>query len=179
MHYPHANCFPVPVTIHLLPVGEYQGCYHVTMLPANHANPIEKGNGDRLSALFLKASGRKALLRISIIDNRRTVSVGQKRGVVKNFCWGGVCIKSLESTILYWLFFNSLFLSPCNVFFVLLFRRFFPLFRFRGRPLATYYLYLRYFNILLWMGRGIGRFCLWVELVRLYDIWIIFTFQYI
>ena len=40
---------------------------------------------------------------------------------------------------------------------------FFPLFRFRGRPLATYYLYLRYFDILLWMGRGIGRFCLWGE----------------
>ena len=52
-------------------------------------------------------------------------------------------------------------------FFVLFFRRFFPLFRFRGRPLATYYLYLRIFDILLWMGWGIGRFCLWGESGRI------------
>ena len=48
---------------------------------------------------------------------------------------------------------------------------FFPLFRFRGRPLATYYLYLRYFDILLWMGRGIGRFCLWGESGRIFIIY--------
>ena len=40
---------------------------------------------------------------------------------------GGSELRVLNQLFDIWLFFNSLFLSPCNVFFVLLFRRFFPL----------------------------------------------------
>ena len=70
-------------------------------------------------------------------------------------------------------FLRTIIECPCKVFF-LLFQSFFPLLRFRGRPLATYYLYLRYFNILLWMGRGIGRFCLWGGSGCIFMIYLVF-----
>ena len=108
---------------------------------------------------------------------RRSVgpSVREKRGVARIFCWGGgSALRVLNQLFDIWLFFISLFLSPCNVFLFCFFGDFFPLFRFRGRPLATYYLYLRYFDILLWMGRGIGRFCLWGESGRIFIIYGLF-----
>ena len=124
---------------------------------------------------FLNASG------ISTNDNRRTVSVcpslrlsvGQERGVVRIFCWAGSALRVLNQLFDIWLFFNSLFLCPCKFFFVLFFRRFFPLVSVPGEtfghilPLFTHLWYSP------WMGCWV-----WAHLYNIWIIFIIYTIQY-
>lgn len=114
----------------------------------------------------------------SALDKRTIIRNGGFAWLSMNICkfhiYPTVALRVLNQLFDIWLFFNSLFLSPCKVFLFCFFGDFFPLFRFRGRPLATYYLYLRYFDILLWMGRGIGRFCLWGGSGYIFMIYLVF-----
>ena len=52
-------------------------------------------------------------------------SVREKRGVARIFVGGGSALRVLNQLFDIWLFFNSLFLSPCNVFFCFAFSEIF------------------------------------------------------